>query len=221
MHFDDNEAVADSQRSKLQLCIEVVWVTRNWWAHGKVHAREITRAMSSLVDTLSMLKSLLPSSRQVHFDIVCVRITQIKERISEHSSGSAPLHRPLPLTSIVVVVFIRNWKRMCDAVDQPDLDQEGLKSEFRGSQEVKLHRNIAWNGRNYICHGKCSNKSLELLASLCSISWLLRKRKLESPLLTALQATIDNCDRDIQYLLAQMGLNNEQDVLRAVADSHQ
>ena len=32
--------------------------------------------------------------------------------------------------------------------------------------------------------------------------------------------TID-CDRDIQNLIARMGLDNEQDVLRAVADSHQ
>lgn len=227
MHFDGTDADADAQRSKLHDIIEHVRVTRNWWAHGRgVTVFEMRRVMSSLVDTLNMLTSLLLSSRQehlYHLNIVCCRIRSINECISAHSSESDSWDYELPLTSIVVVVFIRNWQRLCQAVGQRDLNEAGLQSNFPGSQEVELHRTFAWKGRNYIYHGKCSNKSQALLVSLCSISWLLRKRKLQLPSLTdiALQATIDDCDRDIQYLLAHMGLDNVQNVLRAVADSHQ
>ena len=234
LQLDVTDAATDAKHSKLRILINDVLLTRNWWAHGKVTVHEINRAMSSLVKTLRMLESLLPSSRQEHLGIVCDSITcRINECKFAHSRRSAPLHRRLSLSSIVVVVFTRNWQRLCHAVGLPDLDPNKLRTIFPGSQEANLHKILAWKGRNYICHGKCSSKSQALLVSLCSISWLLRSRQpqrsrqSQSPSLTESQISVASqeaqteCDRDIQNLLAHMRLDNEQDVLRAVVDSHQ
>ena len=200
---------ADDAHFQLKNFITDVLVTRNWFSHGhSLSVTQVVRAMSSLLGIISKL-GCDPASAQVASGAITACIAHV------HSRDQPGPPVTLIVNSIVCLFYTRALRRLCKAMKVEDISKEALQSTWPNrNQEIQLVMDCVWDGRCYLYHGKCNQKSMALLVCICAVSRLLR----------SLGGTyVDDafaCDADVLHLLERMQLCDGQQLLQAVYDHH-
>jgi hypothetical protein len=200
---------ADDAHFQLKNFITDVLVTRNWFSHGRsLSVTQVVRTLASLLGIINKL-GCDPASAQVASDAITACIAHLHAR---DQTGSPVM---LTVNSIARLFYSRALQRLCKAIRINDISREALYSRWPNrNQEIQLVLDCVWNGKLYLYHGKCNQKSIALLVCICGVSRLLHSLG---------HLYVDDaaaCDADVLHLLERMQLCDGQQLLQAVYDHH-